>query len=43
VNASRVVTTCQDKNNAVVDLNSCLAAAAYSARYQFASDRVIIK
>jgi hypothetical protein len=39
--ASRVVTTCRDRNNAVVDLDTCLDSAAYSAFFKFATDRVI--
>lgn len=35
------VNTCRDKNNAVVSLDAGLNASAYSAYYQFASDRVI--
>jgi cysteine-rich repeat protein len=37
------VTGCNDSSNASVDLNKCLAAAAYSAYFDFASDRVIMK
>jgi hypothetical protein len=36
------VTGCKDKNAAVVDLTTCLNAAAYSAYFQFTSDRVIV-
>lgn len=37
------VTTCRDKNDAVVPLQTCLNAAAYSMSFKFATDRVIIK
>jgi cysteine-rich repeat protein len=37
------VTTCRDKNDAVVNLQTCLGAAAYSMSFKFATDRVIIK
>lgn len=37
------VTTCRDKNNTVVTLQTCLNAAAYSMSFKFATDRVIIK
>jgi hypothetical protein len=36
------VTGCHDRNAAIVDLSTCLNAAAYSAYFQFTSDRVII-
>ena len=35
------VTTCRDKNGAIVDLATCLNAAAYSSFFKFATDRVI--
>ncbi len=41
-NNMHVVTTCRDKNNAVVDLATCLNAAAYSSYFKFTTDRVII-
>ena len=37
------VTTCKDKNGAVVALQACLNAAAYSMSFKYATDRVIIK
>jgi cysteine-rich repeat protein len=37
------VTTCKDKNGAVVALQTCLNAAAYSMSFKYATDRVIIK
>jgi cysteine-rich repeat protein len=42
-NAQRVVSTCRDKNNAVVNLTTCLNAAAYSSFFKFATNRAIIK
>jgi cysteine-rich repeat protein len=42
-NASHVVTSCKDRNNATVTLQTCLAAAAYSSFFKFTSDRVIAK
>ena len=41
--ATKVVSTCRDKNNAVVPLQACLSAAAYSAFFKFTTDRVIVK
>jgi len=41
--ATKRVTTCRDKNDAVVPLQTCLNAAAYSMSFKFATDRVIIK
>lgn len=40
-NAQRVVTSCRDRLNATVDLNTCLNAAAYSTFVKIATDRVI--
>ena len=37
------VTACTDKNNVVVNINTCLDAAAYSSYFRFAMDRVILK
>jgi cysteine-rich repeat protein len=37
------VNQCKDKTGAVVNLTTCLAAAAYSAYFKYATDRVIIK
>lgn len=37
------VTTCKDKNGAVVALQACLNAAAYSMSFKYATDRVIIR
>jgi cysteine-rich repeat protein len=37
------VTSCKDKNGAVVALQTCLNAAAYSMSFKYATDRVIIK
>ena len=42
-NAQRVVTTCKDHTNTVVDLTTCLTDAAYSAYFRFATDRVVVK
>ncbi len=42
-NAQRIVTGCVDKNNAAVPLAACLDAAAYSAYFRFAMNRVILK
>jgi len=42
-NAQRNVTSCRDKNNAVVDLAACLNAVTYSSNVLFTTDRVIIK
>jgi hypothetical protein len=42
-NAQKVVSTCRDKNNAVVNLQQCLDAAAYSSFFKFATGRVIVK
>ena len=42
-NAQRVVSTCFDRNNAMVNLATCLDAAAYSSFFKFTTDRVIIK
>ena len=36
------VTGCRDKNGTVVSFPTCLSAAAYSAYFQFTSDRVIV-
>jgi len=40
-NSQHQVTTCRDKNNTVVTLSTCLAAAAYSSFFKFTTDRVI--
>ncbi len=37
------ITACTDKNNTVVNINTCLDAAAYSSYFRFAMDRVILK
>ncbi|MDB4933494.1 MAG: Multiple EGF-like-domain protein 3 precursor [Labilithrix sp.] len=37
------VTGCKDKNGAVVPLQACLNAAAYSMSFKYATDRVIIR
>ncbi len=37
------VTTCRDRMGAVVSLNGCLDAAAYSTAFKFTTDRVIFK
>lgn len=42
-NSDRQVTTCRDKDNQVVPLDACLAAATYSSFFKFATGRVIIK
>lgn len=42
-NAQKVVTTCKDKNGQTVALQTCLAQAAYSAYFKFATGRVIAK
>jgi cysteine-rich repeat protein len=39
--ATRHVSTCRDRNLAIVDLNACLDAAAYSSFFKLATDRVI--
>lgn len=39
----KVVTTCRDNTNQVVDLSTCLSAAAYSSYFQLTTDRVIVK
>ena len=41
--ADHVVDECRDSSNAVVSLSACLADAAYSSYFRFATDRVIIK
>ena len=41
--AQKVVTTCRDNTNQVVDLSTCLNAAAYSSYFQLTTDRVILK
>jgi hypothetical protein len=41
--ASGKVDTCKDKSGAVVDLQTCLKAAAYSTYMQIATGRVILK
>ena len=43
VATNRVVTGCMDRNNAPVNLQTCLTAAAYSSFLTFTSDRVIAK
>jgi cysteine-rich repeat protein len=43
VNAQKMVTTCSDKDNVAVGLDTCLDAAAYSSFFRFAMDRVILK
>jgi hypothetical protein len=40
---TKKVTQCRDKNNALVNLQACLADAAYSVFLKFAAGRVIIK
>ncbi|HRI67127.1 MAG TPA: DUF4215 domain-containing protein [Polyangium sp.] len=42
-NAGKEVTGCRDKNNQMVDLNTCKTAAAYSSFFKFATGRVIPK
>ena len=37
------VTTCRDKTDAVVPLQTCLNAAAFSISFKYSTDRVIIK
>jgi len=41
--SSKVVDGCQDTNGSPVDLQDCLADAAYSAYFKFATGRVILK
>jgi cysteine-rich repeat protein len=41
--ASKMVTGCADRNNAVVPLATCLNAAAYSSYFTFTTDRVMFK
>jgi cysteine-rich repeat protein len=40
---THVVNVCRDSSNAIVSLSACLADAAYSSYFRFATDRVIIK
>jgi hypothetical protein len=42
VDASKVVSTCLDKNSASVPLAPCLDTASYSAYFTFTTDRVIV-
>ena len=42
-NASRVVTTCRDRNGVVVNLADCLNDAAYSSYFRLTTDRVIAR
>ena len=42
-NAQKVVNVCKDKDNVVVNLQTCLNAAAYSSFFKFATGRVIVK
>jgi hypothetical protein len=39
--STKSVTDCRDRNNALVDLNTCLDAAAYSSFFRLATNRVI--
>jgi cysteine-rich repeat protein len=39
----KAVNACRDKNNAVVALDACLNAAAYSSFFKFTTNRAIIK
>ena len=41
--SSKRVTGCQDKSGASVSLQSCLAAAAYSVSFRYATNRVIVR
>ena len=41
--ADHSVTTCRDSAGAVVELEACLRAAAYSMAFRFTADRVIVK
>jgi hypothetical protein len=41
--ANHIVDVCRDSSNAIVSLSACLADAAYSSYFRFATDRVIIK
>lgn len=41
--ATKSVTSCRDKNNAVVTLATCLNAAAYSSAFRLTTRRVILK
>jgi cysteine-rich repeat protein len=41
--AAKKVSGCTDKDGASVNLNECLAAAAYSSYFRIATDRVILK
>jgi cysteine-rich repeat protein len=43
VDASKRVTTCKDKAGVNAPLQACLAAAAYSISFKYASERVIIR
>jgi cysteine-rich repeat protein len=42
-NAQRMVTGCRDRNNASVNLATCLRDAAYSSYFKFRTGRVIVK
>jgi len=42
-NSNNVVSTCTDHTGASVNLTQCLAAAAYSSYFGFATDRIIAK
>jgi len=42
-NSFKVVNSCRDKNNAVVNLADCLATASYSSFFKFATGRVVVK
>jgi cysteine-rich repeat protein len=43
VNTQHSVVGCKDKNGADAPLPACLAAAAYSCSFQFATDRIVAK
>jgi cysteine-rich repeat protein len=43
VSAAHAVNVCRDKTGAAVDLQACLAAAAYSCSFQFTTDRIVAK
>ncbi|MFO0742397.1 MAG: hypothetical protein U0270_41370 [Labilithrix sp.] len=43
VDASKRVTACKDKAGAPVALQTCLAAAAYSISFKYATERVIVR
>jgi hypothetical protein len=41
--SNKKVNGCTDKNGATVDLQKCLAAAAYSSAFTFTTNRVVVR